>query len=392
VQRLPAAQAAGGRDRGAANLRIALFSGNYNCVRDGANKALNRLAGHLLESGAAVRIYSPTVARPAFPPVGDLVSVPSLAIPGRAEYRLALGLTPAIRRDIKRFAPTHFHLSAPDLLGRSAQRFARRLGVPVVTSLHTRFETYFRYYGLQMLVPLVERHLKSFYSESDVVLAPNDPMAELLRQDGLGERVRIWGRGVDRQLFSPARRDPAWRRARGYRDNEIVVLFFGRLVREKGIETFARAVEALAERGHKLRPLVVGEGPARAWLEERLPRAVFTGHLEGADLARAVASADILVNPSVTEAFGNVNLEAMSAGLAVVSADVGSAQALISQSRTGVLVPPDNPAAYADAVDGLIRAPRRLRSLQLAAVAAATAYNWPAILDGVLDVYRSAGL
>jgi glycosyltransferase involved in cell wall biosynthesis len=379
-------------EKNAATLRIALFSGNYNCVRDGANKALNRLAGHLLESGAAVRIYSPTVARPAFPPVGDLVSVPSLAIPGRPEYRLAFGLTPAIRRDIRRFAPTHFHLSAPDLLGRSAQRFARRLGVPVVTSLHTRFETYFRFYGLQLLVPLVERHLKSFYSDSDVVLAPNDPMAELLRQDGLGERVRIWGRGVDRQLFSPQRRDPAWRRAHGYGDGEIVVLFFGRLVREKGIETFARAVDALAERGQKLRPLVVGEGPARAWLEERLPQAVFTGHLEGADLARAVASADILVNPSVTEAFGNVNLEAMSAGLAVVSADVGSAQALISQSRTGVLVPPDNPAAYADAVDGLIRAPGRLRSLQLAAVAAATAYNWPAVLDSVLDIYNSAGL
>jgi glycosyltransferase involved in cell wall biosynthesis len=96
--------------------------------------------------------------------------------------------------------------------------------------------------------------------------------------------------------------------------------------------------------------------------------------------------------PSVTEAFGNVNLEAMSAGLAVVSADVGSAQALISQSRTGVLVPPENPAAYADAVDGLIRAPRRLRSLQLAALAAATAYNWPAILDSVLDIYNIAGL
>ena len=70
-------------------LRIALFSGNYNYVRDGANQALNRLVGYLLRQGANVRIYSPTVDTPAFPPTGDLVSVPSIPIPGRAEYRLA---------------------------------------------------------------------------------------------------------------------------------------------------------------------------------------------------------------------------------------------------------------------------------------------------------------
>src|SRR3954469_10819570 len=79
-------------------LRIALFSGNYNCVRDGANRALNRLVAHLIRRGAAVRVYSPTNANPAFPPAGDLVSVPSFGIPGRAEYRVALGLPRSIRR------------------------------------------------------------------------------------------------------------------------------------------------------------------------------------------------------------------------------------------------------------------------------------------------------
>ena len=72
------------------DLRVALFSGNYNYVRDGANQALNRLVGYLLRQGVKVRVYSPTVAEPAFPPTGDLVSVPSVAIPGRPEYRLPL--------------------------------------------------------------------------------------------------------------------------------------------------------------------------------------------------------------------------------------------------------------------------------------------------------------
>jgi glycosyltransferase involved in cell wall biosynthesis len=148
---------------------------------------------------------------------------------------------------------------------------------------------------------------------------------------------------------------------------------------------------ALTARGHRLRPLVVGDGPARPWLEERLPQALFTGHLDGEELGRAVASADILVNPSVTEAFGNVNLEAMAAGLAVVSADVGSAQALIEDQRDGLLVPPKDAAAYADAVETLIRNPARRARLAAAASTASLAYNWPDILDGVISVYRLAG-
>src|SRR3954462_10244920 len=97
----------------AAGLRIALFSGNYNCVRDGANRALNRLVAHLIARGAAVRVYSPTVESPAFPPAGDLVSLPSVGIPRRPEYRFSVRFPRHIRDDIAAFAPTHFHLSCP---------------------------------------------------------------------------------------------------------------------------------------------------------------------------------------------------------------------------------------------------------------------------------------
>ena len=377
------------RTRGS-GLRIALFSGNYNCVRDGANKALNRLVAFLLNEGAAVRVYSPTIARPAFRPAGRVVSVPSISIPGRPEYRLALGLTRSVREDIRRFRPTHFHLSAPDLLGRSAQKLARKLGLPVITSLHTRFETYLEYYGLRFLVPAAERHLRSFYAGSDCVLAPNEPIAEELRDKGLGGSVRIWGRGVDQELFSPHRRDLEWRRAQGYGDDDVVVMFFGRLVHEKGLAVFEQTVRELHVRGHRIRPLIVGDGPAREWLAERLPGAVFTGHLEGAGLARAVASADIFVNPSVTEAFGNVNLEAMAAGVAIVSADVDSARALIEPDESGLLVSPRSPSAYAEMVDQLIASPERRRGLGLAAAAAAATYSWPNMLEPVLEIYRNS--
>lgn len=373
-----------------AGMRIALFSGNYNCVRDGANRALNRLVDHLLDRGAAVRVYSPTIADPAFAPAGELVSVPSVPIPGRSEFRIALGLPRPVRTDVERFAPNIVHVSAPDLLGTGAQKFAHRLGIPVVASLHTRFETYFDYYGLGALRGLGERHLRRFYRASDHVLAPNTASAESLMAMGVPRGdIAIWGRGVDPRSFSPALRDLRWRRALGYRDDEIVPLFFGRLVIEKGITAFADTIRLLRERGYPLRPLIVGTGPAEARFRALLPDAIFTGHLDGAALGRAVASADILINPSTTEAFGNVNLEAMASGLAVVSADVGSAQALIIPGRSGLLTEPI-PANLAQATGHLIDRPDLRFTLALEARRAAARHRWPEILDRVLLSY--AGL
>src|SRR3954469_15481663 len=102
------------------DLRIALFSGNYNYVRDGANQALNRLVGYLLRQGVSVRVYSPTVANPAFPATGDLVGVPALPIPGRSEYRLPVSLSARVRRDLAQFSPNIVHVSSPDVVGHRA--------------------------------------------------------------------------------------------------------------------------------------------------------------------------------------------------------------------------------------------------------------------------------
>jgi len=356
----------------AKDLRIALFSGNYNCVRDGANDALNRLVSYLLQQGAKVRIYSPTNAAPAFEPAGDLVSVRSVAIPGRSEYRLTLGLDRRTREDVLRFAPTHIHVSAPDPQGYHAQGLARELGCPLVTSLHTRFETYFEYYRLRALRPWGEQYLKRFYSRSDLVLVPNNQILEELGGWNMGNRLAVWSRGVDRQQFHPAFRSLEWRRSEGWEDTDIIPLFFGRLVREKGIADFSATIAKANKAGFRIRPMVVGDGPAKAELARQLPADTrFLGHLSGPDLSRAIASADVLINPSTTEAFGNVNLEAMASGLAVVSADVPSAQALISHNDNGVLVSPHDVDGYADALSGLAKdrkggrcSVRRLRQLR----------------------------
>ncbi|MEC3950391.1 glycosyltransferase family 4 protein [Sphingobium sp. HWE2-09] len=372
-------------------IRVALFSGNYDCVRDGANRALNRLVGHLLHQvGAQVRIYSPTAPRPAFASIGDVRSVPSLSLPGRPEYRLAIGLTRAVRRDLDAFAPDIVHLSVPDLLGRQAQKHARARSIPVVASLHTRFETYLDYYRLAFLRGTMERYLDRFYGDADHILAPTAPIRDEMAARHGAARVSIWGRGIDPHLFAPSLRDPAFRVAHGYEEQDVIPLFFGRLVLEKGLGVFADTIAAIRTHGHQVRPLVIGDGPARSWLAQRLPNATFIGHLSGRDLGRAVASADLLINPSVTEAFGNVNLEAMASGLAVLSADVPSAASLIDPGRTGLLLPPTDANAYADAADALIGSPARLARLRQAAAIAASRHRWDDVLDAVVQAY--AGL
>lgn len=367
-------------------MRIALFSGNYNYVREGANQALNRLVGYLERAGHQVRVYSPVTDTPAFEPTGTLVPVPSITLPVRSEFQLAIGLSRAIRRDITAFAPDLIHVSTPDILCTRAQTYAKRLGVPIVASLHTLFETYPAYYGVGWIRPAIEMHLRRFYRRSDMVLVPTKRLADEMMATGGDDRVRVWSRGIDRDLFSPVRRDAAWRRRHDWAEDDVVILFLGRLVAEKGVDHFVATVRRLQAAGHKVRTLVVGAGPA-APAFEAIGDIVMTGHLDGIDLAIAIASADIMLTPSITETFGNVVLEAMASGLAVVSADAPSARGLLEDGVTGMLCQPENPDGYVAAITALLATPQRRHELGAAARKASESYDWDAASGSVEQAY-----
>jgi hypothetical protein len=151
------------------DLRIALFSGNYNYVRDGANQALNRLVGYLLRQGAKVRVYAPVVDNPAFPPTGDLVGLNSITIPKRREYRIATGLSAEVRRDLAEFNPNIVHISSPDIAAHRAISWARDRGIATIASVHTRFETYLSYYHLQILEPALRALMRRLYRRCDAI-------------------------------------------------------------------------------------------------------------------------------------------------------------------------------------------------------------------------------
>ncbi|WP_118857720.1 glycosyltransferase family 4 protein [Sphingomonas mesophila] len=369
------------------DLRIALFSGNYNYVRDGANQALNRLVGYLLKRGAKVRIYSPVVDSPAFPATGEMVDVPSFSIPTRKEYRVPSRFEGRPREDLEAFAPNVIHVASPDIVAHRAVTWARAHGVPVVASVHTRFETYMQYYRLQWLEPVIRAILRRFYHRCDAIVAPAESTAAILRAQRMARDISLWTRGVDRDQFNPERRSMEWRRARGIGDDDLLIVFLGRVVMEKGLDIFAAAMGELGRRGVEHKVLVIGEGPARTAFARDLPDAIFTGQLTGDDLAQAVASGDVLLNPSVTEAFGNVTLEAMACGLPVVAASASGTTNLVRHGETGMLVPPKDVAAYADALEAYARDPELRARHGAAGLDYARTMDWDRINDAVLQVY-----
>ena len=154
--------------------------------------------------------------------------------------------------------------------------WARRHKIAAVASVHTRFDTYLAYYHMQALEPLARGIMRRFYHRCEVVLAPAESTAAILRAQRMNRDIAIWARGIDRDQFNPERRDMAWRRDLGIADDEMVIAFLGRVVMEKGLDVFADAIHAFETFGFKHRVLVIGEGPARPWFEEQLPDAIFT--------------------------------------------------------------------------------------------------------------------
>ncbi|MGF1545063.1 MAG: glycosyltransferase family 4 protein [Parvularculaceae bacterium] len=383
-----------------ARLRVALFSGNYNYVVDGPVRALNKLVAHLEARGHAALVFAPTIANPPIAHAGELVSVPSVALPGsRNEYRLGLGFRfregRAAKARLEAFRPNLIHIAAPDLTARHALDYAEANGVAAVASFHTRFDTYPRYYGLKWLEPRLTAYMRRFYARVRHVYAPSQSMIDELARDGVGSDLRLWTRGVDEDGFNPGRRDMAWRRAQGFADDDVVVAFVGRVVLEKAIDVFAETVAAARRRAPRLRALVVGDGPERAHFAARLPNDVFVGYLQDAELARAYASADIFLNPSVTETFGNVTLEAMACGLPSVGASASGSRTLIEDGVTGRVAAPDparggGAAAFADILVELAHDKGARARMGAAALAASLDYRWPATLDKLIAHYHEA--
>ncbi|WIG55692.1 MAG: Glycosyltransferase [Rhodanobacteraceae bacterium] len=234
--------------------------------------------------------------------------------------------------------PDVVYIATEGLLGISAMRVANALQVPVATGFHTRFHDYAAHYGVGLLAPLVRSRLMQFHRRAQMTLVPTRALLGELREAGI-RHVRKLRRGVDTDLFTPARRDAALRESWGVEGDTPVMLCVGRLAAEKGLGLALQAFRALQARVPAARIVMVGDGPQRGALADAYPDVIFAGTKHGEELAAHYASADLFLFPSLTETFGNVVLEAMASGLAVVAFDRAAAQEHVANGISGLVIP-----------------------------------------------------
>jgi glycosyltransferase involved in cell wall biosynthesis len=217
-----------------------------------------------------------------------------------------------------------------------------------------------------------------FYRRARVVLAPNQELVEMLKE--MTHRpVFLMKRGVDTELFSPARRRRASDRFRlGY---------VGRLTPEKNVRFLAELCEKLRRCGrHDFELMLVGQGGEEEWLRQNVPEAIFDGVLAGEALANAYANMDAFVFPSKTDTFGNVVLEALSSGVPAVVTNEGGPKFLIQDSVTGFVAQDD--AAFVRDVESLMTDAGLHARMSTAARQYACEQSWDTVFDGVYEAYR----
>jgi glycosyltransferase involved in cell wall biosynthesis len=369
--------------------RLALFTDTWVPQVNGVARTLDRLVNECHARGIETLVVTPEDTD-AVTPTPGVTRWPSRAFWAYPQLRMS---TPSPSRALallQQFRPSLVHLATPFGVGLSGRRAARTLGLPLVTSYHTHFTAYLRHYRLQALDTISWPSLRWFHNGGRQTYAPTSIVARELTARGF-HGVRVWGRGIDTARFSPAHRSEALRASIGCAPDCCLVSYVGRLAPEKGIDVAMEAMAPLlAADPERLRFLVVGDGPAEQRLRaDAPPGVVFLGRREGAALAEAYASADVFLFPSTTETFGNVVLEAMASGLAVISHHEGPTTEF-AHSGTALPVNVQSADAIRSAVRTLLHDPWRRRQLGEAARTEALHRGWSSVWNTLFDDYRSA--
>lgn len=306
------------------------------------------------------------------------ILAPGIPLPRYPGLRLGLPFARALIRRWKKEKPHLVHVATEGPLGLSALWAAKRLGIPATTSFHTRFDHYSRHY-LFGLEALARGYLRFVHRLSAITLAPTSRLAQTLAQGGFG-KTAVVGRGVDKTLFNPQRRDLDLRRSWGAADDDLVLLYVGRVAKEKNMALLWRAWGKLQGQAPKARLVVVGEGPLLEESKRLYGKSVlFTGKKLGENLARHYASADVFLFPSMTDTFGNVVLEAMASGLAVCAFADGAAQEHVVHGVHGLLAPLGDEEAFLEQALGLARSPAQTGRMGEAAARAPGLKDWGAV-------------
>jgi glycosyltransferase involved in cell wall biosynthesis len=367
-------------------VRLALFTDTYPPQMNGVSRTLERLVAEARERGAAVRVFTTTDPELQHDDPDEVrwKSVPFWAYP---QVRLSAPRAMAARAALAEWKPSLVHVATEFGVGLAGRSAAKALRVPLVTSYHTSFSAYAEFYRLGALADMGWKYFRWFHSAAARTFTPTEAIRDEVQAHGF-RNVGIWGRGVDGDRFNPSFRSMEWRRSLGIADDAMVVLYVGRIAKEKGLEYALHAMQELHSESSDIRFVFVGDGPYDEELRAAAPATtIFTGRLSGVPLSTAYASADVFLFPSVTDTFGNVLLEAMASGLVVISADAGNTRELVGTER-GIIVAADAQGVIADALRTLHRDRAMHDAIRSRASAWAAERTWQRVWNGLFGEYQ----
>ena len=326
---------------------------NYHLVSEtfypevnGVSMTLHRLLLGLQKKGFKTTIIRPRQkSEPAkrFPYGEHLVA--GIPIPYYPELRFGITTTNHLKKIWRAKRPTLIHIATEGPLGLCALRAARSLEIPVISSFHTNFHQYGKYYKLPFLIKGAFSYLRYFHNRTRATYAPSDDLIENLKDAGF-KNLRKMERGVDAQLFNPSKRSSELRLSWGANKETPVFAYVGRIASEKNIPFALKCFQEVRKKLPGAIMVVVGDGPLRKELEKKYPEVIFCGSHKGEALAQHYASSDVFIFPSITETFGNVVTEAMASGLIVAAYDYAAGKLLIEDGINGTVASFDNKEHY----------------------------------------------
>ncbi|GAB1233846.1 glycosyltransferase family 1 protein [Ferrigenium sp. UT5] len=376
-------------------LHIALVTETYVPEVNGVAITLGRMVHGLLKRGHRIHLVRPRQHKQDAPAAdGNYAEtlVAGMPIPGYPELKSGLPARGLLLKLWNAQRPDVVHIATEGPLGWSALSAARKLGIPVSTDFHTNFHNYTQHYGIGLLKKPIAAYLRHFHNKAGCTLVPTTSLQQQLESEGY-RNVRVVARGVDTELFNPAKRDAALRASWNADENTLVVMLVSRIAPEKNLHVVIRAFDKIRKLNPLARLVIVGDGPARAELERQHPQVIFAGMQTGQALARHYASGDLFLYPSLTETYGNVTVEAMASGLATVAFDYAAAQQHIKHDVNGLLATCADSDAFIAEARTLANDLPRVRRLGKAARDTVESLTWEHIMGEMefvlLDTVRS---
>jgi len=363
-----------------ARLRVAVVTETYPPEVNGVAMTIERMVQGLQARDHEVQLIRPRQHRTEQPmsrPNFEEILVRGVPIPRYDAMKLGLPAKQALVRQWSLKRPDLVHIVTEGPLGWSALQAALKLKLPVTSGFHTNFHSYSRHYGVGWLKKPILAYLRKFHNRTQATLVPTAALRDELSGFGY-HNLHVVARGVDTRLFAPARRSTELRKAwgAGHDHDAPVVLSVGRIAAEKNLPVAIEAFAAIRAAAPGARMVFVGDGPERAAIERQHPDFIFAGTRRGEDLAAHYASADMFLFPSQTETFGNVTLEAMASGLAVVAFDYAAAAQHIRHGRNGVVAALSDAAEFARLAGELAVDRARIAALGRAARGTAEQLDW----------------